>query len=155
MDINSTDQSIEREINLSDYLDVIYKRKNVVISFFIITVTTVLLGTFLMKPVYEATSQMVIDRETAASPITGERMDYESFSSESLTFNTHFKLIKSNAVLNRVIKELKLDEQWDTDDLEINPVKKLAKQFKKNINLLMKKKMNSFHRKKSTFSRRS
>ena len=48
----------EEEIHLRDYLHIILRRKWIVITFFIAVVTTVTLGTFMMKPQYKSTVSM-------------------------------------------------------------------------------------------------
>jgi len=58
---------------------------------------------------------MMIDKETKKSPLTGERLDYESYLSENLTFQTHFKLIKSSLVLSKVYEVLNLRDRMDED----------------------------------------
>ena len=123
-------------IHLSDYLKIITKRKTLVGAFLLVTVTLTMLFSFLMKPVYEAASVMVIDKEQTASPITGEKIDFGSYQSELLTFNTHFKLITSKPVITAVIRELKLDSS--EDELETNPLKSMVKRLKSNIKLLLK-----------------
>ena len=97
-----------------------------------------MLFTFLMKPVYRATASLVIDKEQTKSPLTGERMDYEDYRSQTLTFNTHFKLITSRPVLEEVIRTLKLDQK--EKDIEARPWKKLIVQIKENIRILLNKK---------------
>ncbi len=126
----------EKEIHISDYIMVVLKRKVLIIAFFIITVSITMLFTFLATPVYQSTAKLLIDKETSSSPITGERVDYESYMSQSMTFNTHFKLIKSLPVINKLIDTLKLDAKDET--LEINPVKEIISRFKANIKILLK-----------------
>jgi uncharacterized protein involved in exopolysaccharide biosynthesis len=78
----------------------------------------------------------VIEQEKSSSPITGERMDYESYNSQALTFNTHFKLIKSFPVVRSMITELKLDDENRNHDLEISALSQLVRRFKANVKLL-------------------
>ncbi len=128
-------------IHLSDYVRVIVKRKSLIIAFLVIIVTVTALLSFLMKPVYQASSKMVIDKEQTASPITGEKMDYSSYQSQLLTFNTHFKLIKSKPVIMELIKELNLDEvKGDGAIGAVSLPLKLKNQLKSNIKLLFGKK---------------
>ncbi|MDY6987206.1 MAG: GumC family protein [Thermodesulfobacteriota bacterium] len=102
-------QDIDENVHLFDYLYVVRKRKGVVVAFTAIVVTLAAVVTFTMTPVYKATARMVIDKESKQSPLTGEQLDYESYASESLTFQTHFKLIKSRPVLSKVSEVLNLD----------------------------------------------
>lgn len=129
-------QSRVETIHLSDYLKVLKKRRSLIIAFLIITVFATMLFSFLMEPVYQASSVMVIDKEESTS-VTGEKIDFGSYQSQLLTFNTHFKLIKSKPVVLEVIRELKLDS--GKDKLETNPFKDLLKRLKENVKLLIKK----------------
>jgi len=98
-------------IHLSDYLYVIRKHKGVILTSLFILVALVTVFSFTMTPVYKATARMVIDKETKKSPLTGEQLDYESYASESLTFQTHFKLIKGRPVLSKVYEVLNLKDR--------------------------------------------
>ncbi|MDL1980881.1 MAG: GumC family protein [Deltaproteobacteria bacterium] len=124
----------EQSVHLTEYYYILTKHKSLIIASFVITVALTLFFTLLMKPVYRATATIVIEKQQSTSPLTGERLDYESYVSQSLTFNTHFKLITSRSVLEQVIKNLKLDRK---KELEVSFIKKLLGQFKKNIRLLL------------------
>ena len=141
----------EQSVHLAEYYYILTKHKSLIIASFVITVALTLLFTLLMKPVYMATATIVIEKQQSASPLTGERLDYESYVSQSLTFNTHFKLITSRSVLEQVIKDLKLDDLEREAELEVSPLKKLLSQFKKNIRLLLgrEEKLLSSHEKLS------
>ena len=123
----------EQSAHLSEYYYILSKHKGLIIASLILMVTLTMLFSFLMKPIYQATTTLVIEKEQSTSPLTGEKIDYESYSSQLLTFNTHFKLITSNPVLQKVIKSLKLDQV----NIEISPWRELLGQFKKNIRLLL------------------
>jgi succinoglycan biosynthesis transport protein ExoP len=108
-------QDPDDNVHLSDYLYVVRKRKGVVLAFFVVIVALVTVLSFTMTPIYKATARMVIDKEAKKSPLTGEQLDYESFASESLTFETHFKLIKSRPVLSKVCEILNLADRLEED----------------------------------------
>lgn len=127
----------EKEIHLSEYIEILTKRKTLIILFFLLTVSITVLFTLKATPIYQSTAQLIIDKEKTTSPITGEKMDYESYASETLTFQTHFKLIKSTPVIQGVVSALNLDRMTE-EDLEISPVKKLIRQLKANISTLLK-----------------
>ena len=127
----------EQSVHLTEYYYILAKHKWVVIASLILLVTLTMLFTFQMKPVYRATATLIIDTEQSASPLTGERIDYESYASQSLTFNTHFKLITSYPLLQKVIKTLKLEQLDMEEGIEVSPWKELLTQFKKNIRLLL------------------
>lgn len=130
------DEILEKEIHLSDYYMVLLKRKALIISFFVITVSITALVTFLMTPVYQSSAKLIIDKESASSPITGERTDYENYMSQSMTFNTHFKLITSEPVIEALINTLELNKDAE-EDLEVNPITQMIQQVKHNVKLLL------------------
>ena len=94
------------EVHLLDYLQLIKRRKWIIIACLFITVTTVAIGNYTMEPIYQATAQLIIDKEQRQSPVTGEVMDYESYQSETLSFQTYFSLIDSFPVIRRVVESL-------------------------------------------------
>ncbi len=126
----------EKEIHLSEYIEILTKRKNLIILFFVLTVLVTLFFTFKTTPIYQSTAQLIIDKERNTSPITGERMEFEGYASETLTFQTHFKLIKSTPVIENVVSALRLD-QMKEEALEISPIRNLIRQLKENVKLLL------------------
>ncbi len=131
------DDKTQQASHLTEYYYVLTKHKTLIIASLVIIVSLTLLFTYLMQPVYEATAILVIEKEQSTSPLTGERMDFESYVSQSLTFNTHFKLITSRPVLERVINSLKLNQIDMEKGLGVNFLSQLLTQFKKNIRLLL------------------
>jgi len=122
-------------VHLSDYYQIILKHRAVILACLLITVTLTVLFTFLMKPVYRATTTLIIEKEKSTSPLTGERVDYESYVSQSLTFNTHFKLITSTPVLEKTIRDLGLDRE--DESLRSGLIDELKAGIKHNIRLLL------------------
>lgn len=132
------EEEFDDSTHIADYLSGFYKRRWIIALIFLVILAGSVLYTYRAVPVYQSTATMIIDKEETSSPITGRRMEYESFYSESLTFNTHFKLILSKDVIQRVIKALNLDaETPDSKDLETSSLKKLIKHYKQNIKLLL------------------
>lgn len=127
----------EQTPHLAEYYYILRKHKWIIIASLIVMVSLTMLFTFQMEPVYRATTTMVIEKEKSTSPLTGERMDFESYVSQSLTFNTHFKLITSRPVMEKVIKSLKLDQADREKGLAVSPLKELFSRFKKNVRLLL------------------
>ena len=127
----------EKEIHLSEYLMVLLKRRTLILLVFILTVSATLFYTFLSDPIFESSAKLIIDKENSSSPITGERTDYESYHSQTMTFNTSIKMLKSTPVIKMVIRELKLDAPNADQDLEVSFIKELISQFKSNVKLLL------------------
>lgn len=135
MDIAET----EKTVHLSDYYHVLTKHKALIIMSLVITVTLTGIFTFRMQPVYRATATMVIENEQNTSPLTGERIGFESYISQTLTFKTHFKLITSRPVLEKVITKLKLGQLDEEKGIEVGPFKEIITQLKSNVRLLLKR----------------
>ena len=132
----------EESIHLSEYFMVLRKRKTLIILVFILVVTAAMFYTYTADPIYESSARLIIDKEKTSSPITGERMDFEGYGSQAMTFNTSIKMIQSTPVILQVISALKLDAEHGNPkyavDLEVSPVKQLISQLKANIKLLLK-----------------
>lgn len=97
----------EDEIHIRDYIQLILRRKWIVITFFLAIVTTVTLGTFMMKPQYKATTSIKIDKENAN--ILTFKDVYALDRPEEDYYQTQFKILKSRNLARRVIRQMKLD----------------------------------------------
>lgn len=97
----------EEEIHLRDYLQVILRRKWIVLTFFIAVVTTVTIGTFMMKPQYKSTVAIKIDKENAN--ILMFKDVYAVERPEEDYYQTQYKILKSRNLAKRVIRQMKLD----------------------------------------------
>src|SRR3990172_1548087 len=97
----------EEELHLRDYLHIILRRKWVVITFFVAVVTTVTLGTFMMKPQYKATTSIKIDKENPN--ILTFKDVYAVERPEEDYYQTQYKILKSRNLARRVIRQMKLD----------------------------------------------
>ncbi|MCK5533813.1 polysaccharide biosynthesis tyrosine autokinase [bacterium] len=100
-------QSWEEEVSFKDYLRVILKRKWTVFNFFIILVTIVAIGSFKMKPVYEATTRLLIEKERSSSISFQEIVGVET--SQEDYYQTQYKIIKSRRFAREVVKKLHLE----------------------------------------------
>lgn len=126
-----------KEIHLSEYFDILYKRKGTIIIFFLIVVATTTFITFRTVPVFQSTATLIIDKEQSVSPVTGDPMDSAGgFISQNLTFKTHSKLITSNPVVQNVIDTLKLDE-LDEESLQTSMLSAVLSRVKENIKTLL------------------
>lgn len=126
--------------NLMEYYQVLIRHKYLFILCLVFFLVLAFWHNSRLTPIYRATCSLIIDKEQTKSPLTGQRTTYESYLSESLTFNTHFEMITSRPVLKEVIKSLKMDsaanEQPNDVVEKIYPFKKYINTFKKNVRLL-------------------
>lgn len=101
-----------REVHLKDYLNIILKRKWALITFFIVVVVIVMVNTSSMEPVYRATCQVLIERE---SPKILNIQDVLSVDARwgYDYYKTQYEIIKSKIIAQRAIKELGLENHPD------------------------------------------
>ena len=98
------------EIHLRDYLNVILKRKSIVLLFLISVVTITIILSLMMTPLYRATA--VVKIETASPNVLSFKavqidtpgVDY---------YQTQFEILKSRNMAERVIRNLSLDKNKD------------------------------------------
>jgi capsular exopolysaccharide synthesis family protein len=99
---------VEEDTELLRYLEIILRRKGIILTFFTVVFVTVLIGSLLKRPVYKATATLEISPESpkivkfedvvAVQPSTGE------------FYETQYKLLKSRSLARRVIDKLDLSQ---------------------------------------------
>ncbi len=98
------------EIHLRDYLNVILKRKSIVLLFLISVVTITIILSLMMTPLYMATA--VVKIETASPNVLsfkGVQIDTPGAD----YYQTQFEILKSRNMAERVIRNLSLDKNKD------------------------------------------
>jgi len=102
----------EQQIHLEEYIKILLKNKWVVISFFVMVVTIVAIGTFKARPVYRATSQLLIDKENVA---TRYQEGISLNISDQDYYQSQYRIMKSRTLAKRVVDRLQLQ---DFDDFK-------------------------------------
>ncbi len=115
---------------------ILYKYKFLITSVMVIIMLPPVLFVSLAKPVFRSVSIMVVEEEESRSPLTGERLSYDSYLAQSLTFKTHFQLIKSQPVMELVIRDLELDRLDRERGLDADTMTKIRSWLKLKIRLL-------------------
>lgn len=106
----------EEEIHLRDYLNVIMRRRWIVITFLIAVVTTVTVGAFLKKPMYKSTITVRIERENPNILSFKDVVNLER--AEEDYYQTQYKVLKSRNLAKRIIRSLKLNAHPEFVSLE-------------------------------------
>jgi succinoglycan biosynthesis transport protein ExoP len=101
------DQKEKAGINLQDYLAIILKRKWTIISFALVVVATVTIGSFLTKPTYTAKGTLLVEKEPNILSFQ-DIFQIETFNDDYV--QTQYKLLQSRALANDTIDRLKLYE---------------------------------------------
>jgi polysaccharide biosynthesis transport protein len=104
------DPFLEQEIDLREYARVLYERRWIIISVTVIAVTLSLIFSFMMKPVYEASTHLLIERE-APRVVNIEEVASSDFSAREY-YQTQYKILKSRAIAERVDKKLGKYSPW-------------------------------------------
>ena len=100
----------EQEIHLRDYFHVVLKRRYIVIIIFVVTVLSVFLGTLRMVPIYEASTQVLVEKNESTS--LTQRPDYVQYDPEF--YETQRQIILSQSVARKVVALLDLEKKWKT-----------------------------------------
>ena len=98
------------EIHLRDYLNVILKRKSIVLLFLISVVTITIILSLIMIPLYRATAVVKIETESPnVLSFKGVQIDTTGVD----YYQTQFEILKSRNIAERVIRNLSLDKNKD------------------------------------------
>lgn len=106
---------VESGKTFTDYLNIFLKRKEIIITFFLISIVLAAIYYYRMPNIYQATSQLLIGREegslvtnpevAAASGISSRR--YEDY------LQTQFFIIKSRPIIQTLIDQMELGKKYD------------------------------------------
>jgi len=114
---------MEETIDLREYFAIIKKRFWIIALLGLISaLVSGAISFFVLKPVYEANSTLIVNTETNEDTqmITGDQFNV----SQKLAV-TYGEIIKSRSVLDDVIKNLKLDDKYEdlAKNVTVSPVK--------------------------------
>lgn len=96
----------QEERHLFEYLDVVLRRKALVLAVFVAVGSISAVRSFMTQSVYQATAQILIDRETPNVLTFKEVTDVNSAREDY--FQTQYKLLQSRALARRVVDGLNL-----------------------------------------------
>jgi len=119
-------------ININDYLRVIINRKKVIAVFFTTTFLAVTIGSFIMRPVYRATTTLLIDVEnpkvlTASGNVSMGSADFYAYKEY---FQSQSEILQSRSIARQVFNEFNLG-----DTKKYRRAKDPIKDFQKNISV--------------------
>ena len=107
-----------REMHLLDYLIVVRKHMVLALTFLLTLVSVVAVATFKMKPVYVATAQVEIDRNSSnLLPFQNDQADFDYYDEENY-IETQAKVLESDTLALETIKSLKL---WNYPEFRSSP----------------------------------
>lgn len=106
------------EVHLTDYLNIIKKRKWTVAAFFLAIVSIVAIWSFLTTPVYKATTQIMIESQSSFINKIADATYVDP--KDDAYYQTQYRLLKSRSLAKKVIEDLGLWKDFKKDDNE-NP----------------------------------
>lgn len=127
-----------RELSLKDYLQILRRRRWVILAFFLICSTTVTIATFLMTPLYRAETKLLIEGESANVRSAEESSVGNNVDALENYIDTQVALIQSDSIAGKVSDEFHLDQterykvktgfmkpfqKWLRDDVHVERVK--------------------------------
>lgn len=98
----------EEEIHLSDYIDILLRRKKIFIATALTVFIGVVLYTFLMQPVYRASSTVYVKKDNAKMGLNELLLPGGDNSIQA-----EIEILKSRTIAEQVVKKLNLD--WDIE----------------------------------------
>src|SRR5690242_3769066 len=103
-------QTTETKLHFLDYWRIIRIRKTVILAVFLLVVLTTTAVTFILPETYMSTARIEVGKDT---PDIGSIIGNQAPQAYDPYFiQTEFEKIKSQKVLNQVIKDLNLREVW-------------------------------------------
>ncbi len=97
-----------REPHLLDYLIVLRKHQWLILTFLLTVVTVVTIASFKMKPVYQATARVEVDRESQNNLQFQDQNGYDSYMDSEDYIETQTKILVSETLALQTIKSLDL-----------------------------------------------
>ncbi|MGB9714870.1 MAG: GumC family protein [Thermodesulfovibrionales bacterium] len=104
------DYKAEEEVHLRDYINVILKRKKVVMIFLVSVFVTTLILSFMMTPLYKATAVIKIMGD---NPNVLSFTDVQGLKTGPDYYQTQYEILKSRSLAEEVIRKLNLHKNKD------------------------------------------
>lgn len=111
----------EAELDLSYYLDIFLRRRWIVLSVWVMVLLSTALYTFTRSPIYQAGALLVIEKERGGGTVYSNGAMIESSNDDY--YQTQYKLLKSDSLLQKVYEDLHLEDMEEFS--QPNGLKKL------------------------------
>jgi len=101
-------------MELNDYLAIIFKRRWVIIECFLIMTITVIIGSFIQRPIYESSVKILIEQKVGNSSLLSGLAAGDALTAISRTgspLETQMEIIKTVPILDTVIERMNLTDK--------------------------------------------
>jgi uncharacterized protein involved in exopolysaccharide biosynthesis len=103
----------EGSFSLRDLLTIVFKRRRLILSFFLTAVVLTLLATFLLPPTYEATAAILVKKSSAEMPLVPTESSQLIISQVTeADLNSEIMILKSQQAIEDTLHGLGVDESW-------------------------------------------
>ncbi len=109
--VNQVQDQQNQEVTLTDYLRIIYRGRWIILFSFLVVFTATVYYTFTTRPVYDATTSLIIEDNQGMGTAL---FDFNSFGNQSTHIANQMEIIKSRSIAERVIKNLELSNVRDS-----------------------------------------
>jgi succinoglycan biosynthesis transport protein ExoP len=103
-------EGMPREPHLLDYVIILRKHQWLILTFLLTVVTIVTIASFKMKPVYEASARVEVDKESQNSTPFQDENSYDAYSDMDAYLETQTKILESETLALQTIKSLDLSK---------------------------------------------
>lgn len=117
---------LDEEISLKELLDIIGRRKKIIIYFVLISfLITAIYTFFIVKPVYESYTTIMVGKPKHRITDPDVPISYQEVQTNRLLVSTYGEIAKSRSVLEEVIKNLNLNFSYEQlkEKVNVNLVK--------------------------------
>ncbi len=101
-------EHIPREPHLLDYLIILRKHQWLILTFLLTVVTVVTIATFKMKPVYEASARVEVDKEGQTNLQFPDENSYDAYVDMDNYLETQTKILESETLALQTIRSMDL-----------------------------------------------
>jgi uncharacterized protein involved in exopolysaccharide biosynthesis len=99
--------------SLRDFLTIVFKRRRLILGFFLTTLVVTTLITFLSPPMYEATAAILVKKASAEVPLVPKESSQLIISQVSeQDLNSEITILKSRQAIEDTLHALGVDESW-------------------------------------------
>ena len=122
---------LSADIHIKDYINILWRRKWIVISFFFIIVTTVTVATFMQKEIYRASATIIVNLESpdVLSVRDVVKLGETNYFAYRDYIETQQEIIRSRRTAHNVIRNLKLMQREEFKK-EKDPIVSLLKKLR-------------------------
>jgi uncharacterized protein involved in exopolysaccharide biosynthesis len=125
--------------SLRNILNVLFKRKRIILTFFITIVVLVTIGSFLMPKIYQAESKLLIEKEVDSDKALLFNMNLSQGLNNYDFINSEMEILTSYPIASRVVKDFSSDlienDQTLSDEERSQVFEKTVSKFRKKIEI--------------------